>query len=174
MLCFLDLETTGLDENAGSILEIGLIVTEDDLTFRGLAHDIVKPLFNHDNMDDFVTNMHTKNGLLEELKTKNPKRRYEVELEMCEWLADYPDGLIMAGNTVHFDKQWLRVHMPKLHSKFHYRILDVTSLNEFAKRFDKELWDNRPGANGATAHRALADARQSLETVRYYSGMDYV
>jgi oligoribonuclease len=70
MLVWGDLETTGLDPNKGSILEIALVVTDDN--FNLIAEpfvSLVKPLHlrGWEVMNDAVRDMHTKSGLIEEL-----------------------------------------------------------------------------------------------------------
>ena len=70
MIAWLDLETTGLDPRTGSILEIAMIVTDDNLNQVGRPFvSLVKPLHLRgvEVMDDFVKNMHTNSKLLEQL-----------------------------------------------------------------------------------------------------------
>jgi oligoribonuclease len=119
-------------------------------------------------MEPVVVDMHTKNGLLAEIEAGDCLRRYEAEQAALDWISDFPRGMPLAGNTVHFDKAWIKYHMPILHSYFHYRVIDVTSFNEMAARINPALWAGRPGGGKETAHRALADALESMNTLRYY------
>lgn len=169
MIAFCDCEMTGLEETQGSILEVAFVITTDQLHEVGRFSTIVRPLFGKDKMDPFVVDMHTKNGLLADIED-NPQcpRRYEAEEKALDFMIQFPQGMPLAGNSVHFDKAWLKYHMPRLHAYFHYRIIDVSSFNEMAARINPTLHAGRPGASKETAHRALADALESLATLRYY------
>lgn len=205
MILWLDLETTGLDERAGSILEIAMVLTDDDAAELGVFHALVKPFATANGvpleglkpMHEVVLAMHTKNGLLAELQAEGVQRRYEVEIAAVEFMRSttklkvWPDMPLaidqtdwlqllkktpLGGNSVHFDRAWLREHMPELEALFSYRNVDMSSMNELAKRWHPDVWKGRPGANPETgeqdkskiAHRALDDVRQSIETAKYY------
>lgn len=185
MLAWVDVETTGLEPKEGCLLEVALVVTDDEL--RPLdegASLLVAPIFGcMEKMDTFVENMHTKSGLLEEIKRvdetgipvgrRRRRRRHEVEEALCKYLDGYTaqtDGKNhrppMAGSSVHFDRAWLKEHMPKLEAKFSYRNVDVSTL--------KELWARwKPvGApvreRGEIAHRAMPDVVASIDELTWY------
>jgi oligoribonuclease len=117
--------------------------------------------------------MHTNNGLFAEIEAAckdevNPiKRRYEVELDLLAWLESFgPEQMRIVGNSIHFDLAWIEHHMPKLHKRFNRQLMDITSLNKAAELFAPSLFAARPRANGR--HRALDDAKNSLETLIHY------
>lgn len=170
MLTFIDLETTGLDELKDSILEVAVVVATDDLeTVTAFCSVVVEPLFGTlSQMDPVVVEMHTKNGLLAECMGPDAMRRHEAEAEVLGFLSSIEGtkGCPVAGNSVWFDKNFIRRHMPKLHGLFHYRIVDVSSFNEMAQRWNPELFEGRPRSD--ENHRALTDAETSLQTMRYY------
>lgn len=168
MLAFLDLETTGLNEREGSIIELALVVTDDRLKEQGRFSVIVNPMFGFDHMDPYVVQMHTKNGLLKDIENGLGVRRYEAESAALKFVQQYPEGMPLAGNTVHFDKTWIKYHMPQLHAYFHYRIVDVTSFNEMAARLDPVLHSMRPRAGVEPDHRALNDVLESIATLKFY------
>ena len=75
-----------------------------------------------------------------------------------------------AGSTIGFDRAFMQVHLPRAHALLHYRSLDVTSLNEFAKRFVPWVYEARPrGNDGVSKHRAMDDILESLEVARNYA-----
>jgi oligoribonuclease len=75
--------------------------------------------------------------------------------------------IMLAGNSVHYDREVLRRHFPRTFSLLHYRQIDLTSLNEMAWRFSPSVLEHYQ--RGAPAHRALPDALESLELARYYA-----
>lgn len=200
MLIWNDLETTGLDERIGSILEIALVATDDDLNTIGEPFvSLVRPLPNRgiEVMDDFVRKMHTDNGLLAELYEGSPSDRVlRPELQsphvVCEraveWViectrqhygCDYTHALKLlkktplAGSTVHFDKLWLREHMLGFEVLLSHRTADVSSLNEWSRRWKNEVWMKRPGTDDMgevihKAHRAFDDIQASIDTAKHY------
>ena len=56
--------------------------------------------------------------------------------------------------------------MAELDAWLHYRLIDVSSLKELARRWYPAVYENRPPKNGG--HRALADIIESLDELRYY------
>jgi oligoribonuclease (3'-5' exoribonuclease) len=64
-LVWVDLETTGLDEKVGTILELGLTVTDEDLVTKGSASWVMYLDDEHlTRCDPFILDMHGRNGLL--------------------------------------------------------------------------------------------------------------
>lgn len=172
MLAFLDLETTHLKPSQGSILEIAYVITDDQLNMMASYTQNVRPLPGLDQMqDEVVLDMHTASGLLAEIAAGDCMRRYEAEADAIGWLPQLPDGerFTLVGNSIEFDASWMAEHMPKLFQKFDRRLLNVTSLNGFARLFAAPgLYCGRPIADPKKKHRARYDAQQSLETLRYY------
>lgn len=193
MICWVDLETTGLDPRKGSILEIAMVATDDQLVQFGEPFvSVVKPLHlrGWEVMDDYVKGMHTKSNLAYEIWC-DPDRRFvwdkvprlgDVERAAIEWvyrIMHPTENLLaltratpLAGNTVHFDKRWLIEHMPELEALFSHRIYDVSSFTEEAKRSAPEIYAKRPGlgpdGKPVPLHRALDDIMNSIATARYY------
>lgn len=180
MLAFLDLETTHLKPTQGSIIEVAYIITDDSLNRLASYNQIVRPLFqdmlwneveqrwDSNWEDEVIRRMHADSGLAAEIE--DAPRRYEVELDAIDWLPAIPDGepLILVGNSIEFDANWLREHMPLLFQRFHRQLLNVTSLNQFARLFAPKVYEGRPKADPKLQHRALYDAQQSLKTLVYY------
>jgi oligoribonuclease len=55
--------------------------------------------------------------------------------------------------------------MPTLEAHLHYRMIDVSSVKELAKRWHPEV---ASGFKKKGEHTALADIRESIEELRFY------
>jgi len=167
---FLDLETTGLDENLGSVLELGIVVADINLQPIGSFQQILQfddPRYEYENcgIDDFVIDMHTKNGLWD-ICAESYTVRATAELAALDFLADYSEPKIieLSGSTISFDRAWLKKHMPKLENWFHYRNIDVSSYKAMFKKYNLP---ERP-VKAVGAHRAVSDCYDSIHDLRYY------
>jgi oligoribonuclease len=91
----------------------------------------------------------------------------DVENRMVEFLAKYvPSGASpICGNSVHQDRRFLVKYMPKLDAYFHYRLIDVSTLKELARRWKPDVIG---GMVKHGKHEALADIHESIEELRYY------
>lgn len=129
---------------------------------------VIKPsekAVNH--MNDFVRQMHTRSGLINEWE--NGLSLAEAEQKVTEYVLRFtPEGVrpLLAGNTIGSDKKFLDHYMPNLMSHLHYRSVDVSTFKELARRWYPAVYENRPPKNGG--HRALADIIESLDELRYY------
>jgi oligoribonuclease len=172
LLAFTDLEMTHRKPELGSIIEVGIIVTDKHLNVLGKFQSIVNPMAGYSEPEDEdVVRMHTDNGLFAEIKAANAagtiRRRYEVEADTVAFLERFgPSQLLIVGNSIYHDLAWLQYHMPKLASHFHRHLLDITSLNKAAELFAPKLFRARP--RGLGNHRALDDASNSLDTLKHY------
>ena len=62
--------------------------------------------------------------------------------------------------------------MPALEGFLHYRIVDVSSIKELARRWFPRAYFQAPTKRGN--HRALADIQESIEELRYYRDAVFV
>jgi oligoribonuclease len=166
---------TGLDLGADALIEVAALVTDFDLNVLGEGVDVVvkPPQEAIDQMDDFVRNMHTVSGLLTELDNGITLR--EAEEQVLAYIKEHcPEGSRppLAGNTVATDRAFLQRDMPELESFLHYRIVDVSSIKELARRWYPRTYFNSPPKTGN--HRALADIQESIEELRYYRAAVFV
>ena len=182
MIAWVDVETTGLEEREGDLLEVAIVLTDDDLREIADRNLIVQPTRMSLDcvigfMDPNVREMHTKNGLIADLHRGYGLQKYEVQTHLIDWLSAsaLPDKTPLAGSTVAFDRRWLRHHMPKLEALFSYRSIDVSSLTELAKRWAPAIYEGRPKAKPEeVVHRALADVRESIAILRYYRESGFI
>jgi oligoribonuclease len=160
---------TGLDLVNDALIEVAVLVTDSDLNLLGEGVDVVirPPQEAVDQMPAIVRTMHTSSGLLDELDAG-------VTLEAAEkavmaYVTQFvPDArkAPLAGNSVGTDRGFLARDMPTLESHLHYRIVDVSSIKELARRWYPRVYFSSPGKHGG--HRALADIRESIEELKYY------
>ena len=75
-------------------------------------------------------------------------------------------GAPLAGNSVHADKAFLDKYMPRFMGHLHYRIIDVSTIKELAKRWHPKEYKNVPRKGGS--HRARDDIIESIEELKYY------
>jgi oligoribonuclease len=169
-LVWIDLEMTGLDPTHDEIVEIAAIVTDAELTEldAGLSLVVCPPdLSILAGMDDVVVRMHTESGLLQEIPSGIP-----VTDAGAAVLA-YVQGHVpearrapLAGSSVYVDRGFLARYLPELDAYMHYRLIDVSTIKELARRWYPRAYFNAPAKTGG--HRALADIRESIAELRYY------
>ncbi|QHO92278.1 oligoribonuclease [Actinomyces sp. 432] len=168
-LVWIDCEMTGLNLEADALIEVAVIVTDYELKPLGKGIDVLikPPAAALEQMGDYVREMHTSSGLLEELKDGLTLQ------EAGRTVLDYVKSLVpeagtaqLAGNSVGTDKSFLARDMPELIDYLHYRIVDVSSIKEVAKRWFPRTFFHAPEKHGG--HRALADILESIDELRYY------
>jgi len=167
-LIWVDLEMTGLDPAADSILEIATIVTDADLNELavGPVYAISQEKETLEAMDDWNRTHHSDSGLWDRvLKSKADMR--EAEQGTLEFLGLWtePDTSPLCGNSICQDRRFMHRLMPELESWFHYRNLDVSTLKELAARWAPDILE---GLTKQNRHEALADIRDSIDELRYY------
>ncbi|CAM4008271.1 MULTISPECIES: oligoribonuclease [Helcobacillus] len=168
-IVWVDCEMTGLDKAEDALIEVAVLVTDADLTVLGDGVDIVirPPEGAIESMNDFVRQMHTDSGLLEELA--DGVTLEEAQQQCLEYVRQYvpePGKAPLAGNSVGTDRAFLERDLPLFESYLSYRTIDVSSLKELAKRWLPRVFFNTPQKHGG--HRALADIRESIQELKYY------
>lgn len=175
-----DLETTGLDVDRCSILEIGVVVADADLNVINSCSSLVAPLSDLSEMDDFVREMHQGNGLLSDLERCNllngPSAPGYAEWtpsavakDVRYWLEHvcglHAKQLPLTGSSVAFDRLFMQRHMPELEEFFHYRNVDISTVKELAKVWAPDVkWE--PSKD--KLHRPVDDLLATLEEAAFY------
>ena len=168
-IVWVDCEMTGLDVAIDEICEIAVVVTDQELNevHPGLQI-VVKPGRKAlKNMGEFVSNMHTESGLIEEIPNgvSISKAEQQVLDYIKQWIPDERSAPL-AGNSIGTDRMFLNRQMPNLDSFLHYRNIDVSSIKELTRRWYPRVYFQMPKKTGN--HRALADIKESIRELRYY------
>ena len=168
-IVWIDCEMTGLSLDNDALIEVAALVTDFELNQLGDGVDVViaPPAEALEQMDDFVRDMHTTSGLLEELAggtTMEAAQKLVLDY-IREWVPE-PRKAPLGGNTVGTDRNFLLRDMPELEAHLHYRIIDVSSIKELSRRWYPRAYFGSPKKSGG--HRALADIRESIAELRYY------
>lgn len=160
---------TGLSLSEDALIEVAALVTDDELNVLGDGVDVVikPPQAALEQMNDFVRNMHETSGLLPELErgTDIATAQKQVLDYIREWVPE-PGKAPLGGNSVGTDKTFLSRDMPELVDHLHYRIIDVSTLKELARRWYPRAYFQAPEKTGN--HRALGDIEDSIDELRYY------
>lgn len=167
-LVWIDLEMTGLDAGKDRIIEMATIITDSDLNLIAegpvLAIQQLQSLL--DGMDEWNQTHHSASGLLERIAVDGVSER-EAEAVSLAFIEQYvePNEAPLCGNSIWQDRRFLSRYMPALESYLHYRMIDVSSVKELAKRWHPEV---AAGFKKNGEHTALADIRESIEELRHY------
>lgn len=166
---------TGLSLEKDALIEVAALVTDGELNILGDGVDVViKPeQAALDQMDDFVRNMHTESGLINELdEGMSMERAQQLVLDYIKQWVPETKKAVLGGNSVGTDKTFLVRDMPELVDYLHYRVIDVSTIKELSRRWFEKATYNAPAKTGN--HRALGDIRDSIDELRYYRGTVFV
>jgi oligoribonuclease len=168
-LVWIDCEMTGLDVDADELVEIAVVVTDFELRLLDPGFQIViKPDDSAmEHMNDFVREMHSASGLLEEIPHGVSTAEAEfLALEYIQRFVPQEGKAPLAGNTIGTDRMFLAKYMPRIDHWLHYRNVDVSSIKELSRRWYPRAYIHAPSKGGG--HRALADILESIRELGYY------
>lgn len=166
-LLWMDLEMTGLDPVKDRILEVAVIATDWDFRELGRYEAVKKvgPQLMKERMtgDFWQKYSQVRDALMEQNESGKNGRTVESELIAFvdeHFAKDIP--VLLAGNSIHQDRKFIENEWPRLNTKLHYRMLDVSAWKvvmsgKYKKKFTKP-----------EVHRALDDIQGSIEELKYY------
>ena len=168
-LVWIDCEMTGLDLEHDALIEIACLVTDGQLNLLddGIDEIIKPPPESLDQMADIVRDMHTTSGLLDVLAEGITLG--EAEERVLEYVRGHvkePRKVPLCGNSIATDRSFLARDMHELDTFLHYRMVDVSSIKELARRWYPRAYFASPDKHGG--HRAMADINDSVRELRYY------
>ena len=168
-LVWIDCEMTGLDHEHDALIEIACLVTDGELNIADDGVDVIikPPPEAVDQMSDVVREMHTTSGLLAGLgQGVTLDEAQDIVLSYIQQHVSEPRRVPLCGNSIATDRSFIARDMPQLDAYLHYRMVDVSSIKELARRWYPRVYFASPAKRGG--HRALADIRESVQELRYY------
>jgi len=168
-LVWIDCEMTGLNPEIDCLVEVAVVITNSELEILDPGLDIViKPRAESwSQMNDFVREMHTQSGLVDDVE--NGVELAEAEKLILDYIKKFVPNekeAPLAGNSIGTDRMFLNRYMPNLDKYLHYRNIDVSSIKELTRRWYPRVYFQLPKKDGG--HRALADILESIQELRYY------
>jgi len=169
-LVWIDCEMTGLDLDTDKLIEVAVVVTNSELEVLDPGLDLIISADDAllDGMTEVVATMHAKSGLTEAVRASTLTVA-EAEQQLLAYIKRFvPERRTapLCGNSIGTDRGFLARDMPELDDHLHYRMVDVSSVKELARRWFPRVYFAQP-AKGL-AHRALADIIESIRELAYY------
>lgn len=161
---------TGLDLRRDALIEVAALVTDADLNLLDPGLDVIIHTSDDvlDTMVPYVRDMHASSGLTEQVRSSTVTLG-AAETMVLDYIRKYvpePKSSPLCGNSIGTDRGFLSRDMPALDEHLHYRMIDVSSMKELAKRWYPRVYQSQP-AKGL-AHRALADIYESVQELAFY------
>ncbi|WP_433364688.1 oligoribonuclease [Streptosporangium sp. CA-115845] len=175
LLVWIDCEMTGLDLGRDALVEVACVVTDGELNQLDDGVDVVikPPPESIEQMSEVVREMHTASGLLDALS--EGVTLAEAESMVLEYIKGHikePKKAPLCGNSISTDRSFLSRDMAAVDAFLHYRMIDVSSVKELARRWYPRVYFASPEKQGG--HRALADIVESIRELRYYRAAVFV
>ncbi|MCA1710723.1 MAG: oligoribonuclease [Actinobacteria bacterium] len=169
-LVWIDCEMTGLDLGSDLLIEVAALVTDGELNVLGEGVDVVIGATEEQmaRMPDVVREMHASSGLTDEVLASQVTLQ-DAEQQVLAYIKEYvpePKKAPLCGNSIATDRGFLGRDMTELDEWLHYRMVDVSSVKELARRWYPRAYFSSPKKGGG--HRALADIRESVLELAYY------
>ena len=173
---WIDCEMTGLDLGSDLLIEVAALVTDSELNVLGEGVDVVigATAEQLERMPDVVREMHASSGLTDEVLASTvtlEQAQEQVLAYVRQWVPERGKAPL-CGNSIGTDRGFLARDMPELDDWLHYRMVDVSSVKELARRWYPRAYFNAPQKGGG--HRALADILESVQELRYYRAAVFV
>ena len=169
LLCWIDLEMTGLDPQKNTIIEIATLLTDAQLNMVAEGPQIIIHTTDAhlSKMIPIVRGMHKKSGLTEEVR-RSQVNLADAERETLAFLKEHAKKISMplCGNSIWCDRMFLKIQMPQLDEFLHYRCIDVSSFKECATRWKVQSISGGP--RKGDRHRALDDIKESIAELKHY------
>jgi oligoribonuclease len=172
VLVWLDMEMSGLEPQKERIIEVATILTDGQLVEIAVGPELV--IHQADDvlaaMDDWNTKHHGASGLTQRVRESTISDA-DAEAQTIAFINAHVSAKerpVLAGNSIHQDRRFIRHYMPALEKRLHYRMVDVSTVKELARRWYPQAVAKQPAKRDT--HRALDDIRESIEELRFYRG----
>ncbi|MDP6233570.1 MAG: oligoribonuclease [Candidatus Poseidoniaceae archaeon] len=166
-MVWIDLEMTGLDIKQDRIIEIATLVTDGELNLIAEGPNLAVHVSDDAiaGMDEWNTTHHHRSGLVDRIRSEGVSVE-DAQARTLAFLEEHvqPNTAPLCGNSVWNDKRFLEKEMPDIVAFLHYRMIDVSTVKELARRWYPEV----PRYEKKGAHLALDDIRESVEELRHF------
>jgi oligoribonuclease len=174
-LVWIDCEMTGLDLGSDLLIEVAALVTDSELNVLGEGVDVVIGASKDEltRMPEVVRDMHALSGLTDEVLASTVTKE-QAEQQVLAYLKEFvePGKAPLCGNSIATDRSFIARDMTELDVFLHYRMVDVSSVKELARRWYPRAYFASPKKAGG--HRALADILESVRELAYYRSTVFV
>lgn len=181
---FVDVETTGLNFTNGNskprknrMLQIAYKLYDEKIQKEYSSGNFFVKYTDseleqiHNEMNDYVLNMHTSTGLLDKLKSANTISLENIDEHLYNLLEQYPGHRYsLARNNAQFDYEVIRRHLPKTTSKLHHSLLDVSSIRRVFSTIGSDFGE-KTKAQKASNHDALIDIEECIKELKTYQNV---
>ncbi len=170
LLVWIDLEMTSIrDARIDTITEIAIVLTDKDLNTVAEMENMVV----HTDREFYASRTWTSDPQLEELIDEAAASIItleEADERARTFLEEHvtPQSSPLCGNSIHSDRHFMKLQMPRFESYLFYRCIDVSSIKELARRWAPAIYEEAERRKGVKPHRAKADIINSIEELKYY------
>ncbi|MBW0488289.1 hypothetical protein O181_028004 [Austropuccinia psidii MF-1] len=172
-LVWIDCEMTGLNLQTDQIIEIACLITTKDLKVldKGVRYVVHVNQTVLDSMGPWCKKQHYQSGLWDQC-LKSSLSLNEIDRQLRKYIEQHMPNLkgraVLAGNSVYTDKMFINKDLPSVAEYFHYRLVDVSSIKELAKRWKPELIELAKPSSRPSKHRAFDDILDSISELCTY------
>ncbi|KAG6445262.1 hypothetical protein O3G_MSEX003826 [Manduca sexta] len=168
-IVWVDLEMTGLDIEKDHILEIACLITDADLNIVATGPDLIihQPDDILNGMGPWCVAQHGESGLTEASR-KSKVTVADAEKQVLEFVSAHASEkkCPLGGNSVYMDRLFISKFMPELNNYLHYRVIDVSTIKELARRWYQKEFSNMPQKK--FEHRSMNDILESVQELKYF------
>lgn len=174
LLVWMDLEMTSLtDVRVDQIIEVAVVLTDKDLNIVAEGPDIVIHADESQfaNIPEQARELHTASGIIVD-SPKSTVALSEAEAQVLAFLKEHSteNSAPLCGNSIHADRHFLRIQMPRVESYLFYRCIDVSTIKELARRWAPSVYEAAKARKGESKHRAKDDILASISELAFYRG----
>lgn len=174
LMVWMDLEMTSIaDARVDQIIEIAVVLTDKNLQIVAEGPDIIihAEREQFDGIAESARALHEKNGLIP-LVIASTTSLKEAEDQVLAFLTEHvvQNSAPLCGNSIHMDRHFLRLQMPRVEKYLFYRCIDVSTIKELARRWAPALFEESQNRKGESAHRAKDDILASISELAFYRG----